>query len=223
MGNAADLLILEDHPLVAKITREVVFSCSAEVSIHICGSLSELNSQAELEPKAVILDLGLPDATGLTALDVVTKRFPDAFLLVFTADESLATCSEVLEAGYELVGKRAQPSVLFERVAQLLQDAGLLSDEHNPLQVLGEKNQYQSEIIARGGSKPLTNKQVLIMECCSSGLSAKETARALGMSLDTVRKHMTEIFSRLGAKNNAQAVELYFQAKKDAELRSNSV
>jgi DNA-binding CsgD family transcriptional regulator len=56
------------------------------------------------------------------------------------------------------------------------------------------------------------------MRKTAEGLSAKEVAREMDISPDTVRGHIKEIFLRLGAKNKGQAVDIFIRAERKARL-----
>ncbi len=213
-----DIAIIEDHPLVARITREVVLACAPEIRIKEFRTLGEF-TKFDGGFKAILTDLRLPDAKAEDVLDFLSRSHANLPVLVNTGNEDPSIEQVVKSKGYFWVTKRERPHTLFVRVMRLLEAAGLMGDNHNTLDLIETRNQYQSRVIARGAEKPLTLKQVEIMECCSDGLSAKETARELGISLETVRAHMTDIFQRLGAKNAAEAVKIYCAAKRDAELR----
>ncbi len=222
VSKGPDIAVLEDHPLVAKIIREVVEACGPQLTIQIFGKLQEFEEQGG-QPSAILTDLMLPDAEGLDTITRIRRVCPDASILVNTAVDSQSLLDALVKLEIPWVHKRAPSMELFNAVTGLLRSAGLIDREHDPLEKLQNRNSFQSEIIAPGADKPLTIKQVQVMECCAKGLSAKETARILGMSLDTVRAHMTDIFHRLNAKNVAQAVDLFNRAKREAQLRSTDV
>lgn len=218
-SNSADVVILEDHPLVAKIIREVVEACGPQLGIKVFARLEELECLG-YQPAAVLTDLMLPDSEGLQTIERILKACPNSSILVNTAVDSPSLVNALDNDNIPWVHKRAPSLELFAAVTNWLKSAGLLEADCDPLGKLQSRNAFQSEIIAPGADKPLTLKQVQIMECCAKGLSAKETARILGLSLDTVRSHMTDIFHRLNAKNVAQAVDMFNRAKREAELRS---
>lgn len=211
--------VIEDHPLVAKITREVVLACAPDVNVLLFASLKDLE-MASVNVSAVLTDLALPDGEGMAVIGKVKDLCPDVPILVCTATDSKAILNALDQQGLSWVHKRAPSEELFAKVVCWLQSAGLVGKASDVLAKLSKRNAHQSEIIAPRGDKPLTIKQVQIMECSAKGLSAKETARVLGLSLDTVRAHMTDIFYRLGARNVAQAVDIFNRAKRDASLRS---
>lgn len=103
---------------------------------------------------------------------------------------------------------------LYRSTAMLFQDVGLGIPATKGNGGQRTVNEFQTNISIGLESKPLTHRQVEIMELMTQGLSAKETAKLLDISPETVRGHLKDIFIRLNVKNIAQASEVYGKAKR---------
>lgn len=210
--------IIEDHPLLAGITREVVQGLLPECNVLIFNSLHQL-LESKPEVAFLIIDLHLEDAGEDEVLSSIRERYPDTPGLVYTSQSSAEKLAE--NFGYTFLDKRSDSATFFDTLARAFEASDMVvSIEPKGEEISDKRYSHQSNIIAPGASKPLTHKQVEVMECCCRGLSAKETARELDLGVETVRAHMSEIFLRLQVKNAPQAVEVYTKAKRLAAVKS---
>ena len=210
--------ILEDHPLLAGITRELIEGILNDCQVLIFPSLAQLiNSEASIS--YLVIDLHLEDADEKGLLNRLKELYPDIPGIVYTSQSDAREMAE--EYGYTFLDKRSDSGTFFDTLARTLESAGLtVALEPVNEQPNDKRYSHQSSIIAPGANKPLTLKQVEVMECCCKGLSAKETARELNLGVETIRAHMSEIFLRLQVKNAPQAVEVYTKAKRLAAMKS---
>lgn len=218
MGSQTDkptILIAEDHPMISIMLADMIEQLIAESDIIVVDNLAKARA-VKAEPDVVIADLDLPDSKGLATINSFAVLWPDCPKLICSGvlDKSLAREAEL--AGYFFVNKASTYPELLRALQVLLVQAGVLADTPPN----GEKsvNEFHSNIYAPGSDKPLTWKQVEIMRKTAEGLSAKEVAREMDISPDTVRGHIKEIFLRLGAKNKGQAVEIFIRAERKARL-----
>lgn len=185
-----------------------------EARIEVASSFQEAANYSE--PALVVLDLNLTDTQGVDTIDRFKSQFPDSYLLICSGEIDQHTRQSVEERQLTFVNKTSAYPVLYQAMEAALRQSGLLSDRSRSSKM--QHSEHHSNIYAPGSDKPLTLKQVDIMRRTAEGLSAKEVARDLGISPDTVRGHMKEIFIRLGAKNKGQAVDIFVKAERQAKL-----
>ena len=218
MGSQTDkptILIAEDHPMISIMLADMIEQLITHSEIIVVDTLEKAREIKAL-PNVVIADLDLPDSKGLSTINAFATLFPDCPKLICSGvlDKNLAREAEA--AGYFFVNKASTYPELLRALQVLLVQAGVIEEVPRN----GEKtaNEFHSNIYAPGSDKPLTWKQVEIMRKTAEGLSAKEVAREMDISPDTVRGHIKEIFLRLGAKNKGQAVEIFIRAERKARL-----
>lgn len=209
------ILIAEDHPMISIMLSDMVSQFVAQSEIIVVESI-EKAKKVQTPPHLVIADLDLPDSKGVNTLNAFANLFPECPKLICSGarDENLA--EEAERAGCHFVNKASSYPELLRAIQHLLVKAGLL--QSTPESVERTTNGFHSNVYAPGSDKPLTLKQVEIMRKTAEGLSAKEVAREMDISPDTVRGHIKEIFLRLGAKNKGQAVEIFVRAERQARL-----
>ena len=209
------ILIVEDHPMISIMLADMIEQLLVNSEIIVVDSAEKARA-ANATPNVLIADLDLPDSKGVNTINTFAVLFPDCPKLICSGvlDKDLAR--EADRAGYLYVNKASSYPELLRALQLLLVEAGILSNTlRNPEKAT---NEYHSNIYAPGSDKPLTWKQVEIMRKTAEGLSAKEVAREMDISPDTVRGHIKEIFLRLGAKNKGQAVEIFIRAERKARL-----
>jgi len=218
MGSQTDkptILIAEDHPMISIMLADMIEQLITHSEIIVVDTLEKARAVKAL-PNVVIADLDLPDSKGLGTINAFATLFPGCPKLICSGvlDKNLAREAEV--AGYFFVNKASSYPELLRALQVLLVQAGVIEEE--PRNAEKTANEFHSNIYAPGSDKPLTWKQVEIMRKTAEGLSAKEVAREMDISPDTVRGHIKEIFLRLGAKNKGQAVEIFIRAERKARL-----
>lgn len=95
------ILIVEDHPLFAGMLVRAVRQLAPEANVRCCGSLSEALSD-QSAPHLVLLDMRLPDNSGLGAVARVRRAFADARVVLMTGDEEIGV-AEAMSAGADAV------------------------------------------------------------------------------------------------------------------------
>lgn len=219
MSNHNSILICEDHPMISIMLSDMITELLGDqVDIQVAGSLSAVRELA-INPSLILLDLNLPDSDGLDTISAFQTLFPAQPKMICsgTLDESVAKVADM--AGFRMINKASPYPQLLAALEGVLIEAELLSGHSPQLEKSAQQgNEFHSNIYAPGSNKPLTIKQVEIMKLTAEGKSAKEVARDLGISPDTVRGHMKEIFIRLGAKNKGQAVDVFIRAERKARL-----
>jgi len=218
MGSLTDkptILIAEDHPMISIMLADMIDQLVTHSEIIVVESMEKARA-IRAEPDLVIADLDLPDSKGVNTINTFAVLFPQCPKLICSGvlDKNLAREAE--RAGYFYVNKASTYPELLRALQNLLIQAGVLDDV--PKGAEKAANEYHSNIYAPGSDKPLTWKQVEIMRKTAEGLSAKEVAREMDISPDTVRGHIKEIFLRLGAKNKGQAVDIFIRAERKARL-----
>lgn len=216
LPNAATILLADDHSIVRAGLREALESQSGWT---ICGEASNgrdaLRLAKELVPDVMILDISMPDLSGVIVARDVRKLKTHTELLIFTMHDSEQLVREVLSAGARgFVLKSASTDHIIAAVASLLNhkpyfcpgitDAvlrGYLSPDGHGL----------GEVIE--GSETLTTRELLIVQLLAESRSNKVIASMLDISVKTVESHRGNIMRKLGAHSLADIVRYAIRNK----------
>ncbi len=214
MTSAARVLIIEDHPMFAASICDVVSLVAPGTEIRRMESLAGFEeTYCAYLPDLVIADLNLTDSSGFDtvyALRAVDEHLP---LIVATADEDfLAQTADDPASNLWRLDKNSDFQVFVEQIADVMIAVGLsptwrMQSSLESAAVSGLKGVNHLTVI--GGTPELTPAQKTLMELVTMGLSNKEIGKRLDLSPDTVKHHLTEVFSRFNASSRTQAATIY--------------
>ena len=191
------LLLIDDHPLVrAGIAAEIASVPGFEVAWQ-AGSLAEGVRIFEAEsPDVTLLDVVLPDGSGLDALRSMLLLRPTATILMLTGsmrERDRRRAREEGAAGY--LGKTLSGEELAGALARILRGEAAFADMEPP-----------------SISHPLLSRRELeTLRCVRQGMSNREIGAELGISERTARAHVESIMNKLNASDRAQAVARGFE------------
>jgi DNA-binding NarL/FixJ family response regulator len=212
------ILVLEDHPLISMVIEDVCKDMAPQAQIHVVTSLAQAREHLFEKPELIIFDLVLADSTGQDTIDWIDSMFPKVCGLIYTGFVNEIIRIRAEQCSYLVLEKTCSQSALAHEIEAVLFKSGILqgnSSDSIPT------NEHQSNIAAYPGAKPLTLRQVEIMRMTAEGLSAKMVAQSMGLSPETVRGHIREIFRRLEVSNKAQAVNVFLKAERSVKMKLN--
>lgn len=212
------ILVLEDHPLISMVIADVCKDMVPHAQLTVVTSLLQAREHVFERPDLIIFDLTLTDSRGKETIDWLDSMFPNVSGLIYTGFVSDDIHARAVQSGYSIIDKACAQSILAKEIEAALFRSGILnrsSAETAPA------NEHQSNIVAYPGAKPLTWRQVEIMRMTAEGLSAKMVAQRIGLSPETVRGHIREIFKRLEVSNKAQAVNVFLKAERSVKMKLN--
>ena len=191
------ILLADDHPL----TRSGLATwLEAEEGIELVGQTADGESAwtmlLETQPDLALLDIEMPNGSGIEIAERIMKRKLPTNVLMLTAYSAQQYVMASVRAGAKGFILKSAP---FDQLRQAIADTSrgifyldpsvsLVSDEA-PAEELSERE-----------------KEVLILT--AQGLPSSETARLLSITKRTVAAHLTSIYAKLGAKNKTEAILL---------------
>jgi two-component system nitrate/nitrite response regulator NarL len=202
------LLLVEDHAsfrqtLARVFDQEPDFEVVAQV-----GSLSEARRVMEgREVDLGIIDLSLPDGEGVELIEDLREANPLFAALVLTASLDREDHARAVEAGAGgVLHKSADVDEILDATRRLVAGETLFSSEElvELLRLAGQSREEERE--ARANIEQLTPREMEVLKALGKGMSNKEIAQSLHMSVDTERTHMMNILSKLGVHSRLQAL-----------------
>ena len=192
------VLCVDDHPLLregiaAIINSQADMSLVAEAST---GAESILKFREHL-PDITLMDLRLPDMSGIDSLIAIRTEFPQARIIMLTTFEGDVEIHRALEAGaraYML--KNTPPRDLVEAVRQV--HAG---KKRIPTEIATHLAEHFSD-------EALTVREVDVLQHIAGGNRNRDIAEKLFISEETVKVHIKHIMEKLGANDRTQAVAI---------------
>ncbi|HLZ59564.1 MAG TPA: response regulator transcription factor [Ktedonosporobacter sp.] len=200
------LLIIDDHEMVREGLKAILM---AEPDFSIVGDAANAAQALELverlQPDILLLDVRLPDASGVEVCRTVTERFPKTAVIIlttFTDDELVAQCVQAGARGY--IVKDIERFDLKRSIRAVARGEGAI-DSKAAVAVLAQLRR-SPQINHESSPEPLSSQQLVILRLVAQGLSSREIATQLYLSENTVKSYVQEILHRLGVKNRTEAV-----------------
>ncbi|MBI5949504.1 MAG: response regulator transcription factor [Chloroflexi bacterium] len=214
---SADLrvLVVDDHPLfregvVATLTREPGFEVVGEAE-----TIAEALVRVRLtRPDVVLLDVALPDGSGIEAVAPILAELPATRIAVLTSSDDSDTVLAALRAGaagYLLKGTGSTELIAAlraicrgESYTSPKAASRLLAEAAHPHPVPGDD---------------LSPRERTVLEMLGQGLTNREIAQKLYLSEKTVKRHVTVVMQKLGVRNRVEAALLASRSRRPGQPR----
>ncbi len=211
------VLIVDDSTLVREGLRAVLASQPGERKITVVGEAATVATGVDaaltLAPDVVLMDIRLPDGSGLEACRQILSRAPDRRVLVLTSVVDDQLVLQAIRAG-------AHGYLLKEIDSRGLVNA--LIDVSEGKSILDPAVTARVMQLARAGDggadalSSLSPQERRIVALIAEGCTNKEAAQKLGLSEKTVKNYLSTVFEKLHVSSRAQAAALYAQNQKPA-------
>lgn len=192
------ILSVDDHDLVRKGIAAIL---ATEDEIRLVGEASNAAEAIQLHrqhrPDVTLMDLRLPDVSGIEATRQIRSEFPSARIIALTSYDGDQDIYRALEAGVR--GYLLKDMVHTEIVRAIRIVHG--GKRYIPQEVSGQLSGFFPEVA-------LTAREVDVLNLVARGLGNKEVGDVLGTASGTVKAHMQNILGKLGAKDRTHAVTI---------------
>ncbi len=192
-----NLLIIDDHQLVAEGLKSLLESIDASIkTAHVKDAVDALDYlKANKNPDLILLDINLPGINGFSLMQKFQEMNIWSPVLIISATESPTTAQLAIDSGaLGFISKSCNSTALISAVQTVLK-----GDIYNPTRVSNTQVPH------------ITKRQKEILYLLSQGLLNKQIANELGISSNTVKAHLYEIFRQLNVNNRTAAVKTAFQ------------
>lgn len=203
--NRRKVLVVEDHPLFVQAIGEIVSRIDPTAEVQGTHTLADALVWLQRgSPDLVLLDLNLPDVTGLDGVAALRGRLPEVPIVVISAMDDPGLQHGLERSGiHRFISKSAKPAVIIESIREVFLAAGSARPEALPLAPEASRREA------------LSQRQFEVLQEMATGKSNKEIARSLDIAVDTVRTHVVEILARLGVRNRTEAVMVFYSGQYD--------
>jgi DNA-binding NarL/FixJ family response regulator len=204
--------IVEDNHDI-RLALEQIIELSADYQLlGSCTSGEEaLMRLPILKPRVILMDIGLGGISGIEVVRELKPQYPDMLFMMCTIYDEDEKIFEALSAGANgYILKKTSPAKLLEGISELLDGGAPMTSQIARKVVAAFQNKPATTNTAEAELATLSAREKEILEHLSKGLLYKEIADALGISSETVRKHVYHIYEKLHVSNRVEAVNKFF-------------
>ena len=195
------ILLADDHAVLRDGLRALLEALDLEIVGETGDGREAVRMALETNPDVVVIDIGMPGLNGIDATRAILHERPDVRVVVLTVHAEDMYVVEALQGGargYVLKTQCAED--LVRAVHEVMQGAIYLSPGVSSTLV---------EAVLAGSSlphDPLTPREREVLQLVAEGMSTKEVAAAMGVSVKTAETHRSRMMSKLGIHNTAGLV-----------------
>lgn len=194
------VMIVDDHAMVAESLRRVVDDEPDMCTVRTAYGAREAEATtADVAPDVVLIDLCLPDGDGLAVGRVLRRSCPEAALVLLTDEPAPPSLAAAFDAGFR---GHLDKSASVDRLVQAIRQAAAGEFVLAPAA-------FAQLVPGRAGTtsdQRLTGRELEVLRLVAEGLTNKDIAARLVVSLNTVRKHVQSVLTKIDAHSKLEAV-----------------
>ena len=189
---------VDDHPLLHEGVATIIRNQKDMLLVAEAANGREAIQQfREHKPDVTLMDLRLPDMSGIEAMIAIRSEFPEARVIILTTFAGDVEIQRALEAGARAyVLKSMPPKDIVEAIRQV--HAG---KKRIPPEIAAHLAEHYSD-------ETLTEREIEVLKEVASGNRNRDIAEKLFIAEETVKVHVKHIMDKLGASDRTQAVAI---------------
>lgn len=197
-GSPIRILLVDDHPLLRDgVAGLIADQPDMELVGEASTGLEAIGQFRKHRPGVTLLDLQMPEMNGIEAMLAIREEFPDARIIVLTTYTGDAQILRALKAG-------AQAYLLKSALRRELLDT--IRDVHKGQRRIPPEIAVQ--LAEHAADDPLTPREIEVLRLIAAGKANKLVASDLSITEETVKGHVKNILSKLGASDRTHAVTI---------------
>lgn len=208
------IIVVEDD---ARLRTYAIGALAGADDIELVGDAANLAAGlplVSLKPDLALLDLGLPDGSGVTMIEAIREHVPGCRVLVFTVFEDRASVLGTLKAGADgYILKDTSAEALLAHVRATLAGETPISARAASHLLSLVRDEPATPEAAEPDAPHLSPRERELLEYLARGVSRKEAARLMNLSPYTVAEYVQGIYRKLQVKSRGEAVFEAIQAK----------
>lgn len=207
------ILLADDHPLLRQALRNTLEKqTDFEVIAEANDGEETVKLALELNPDILILDISMPKLNGLEATRKIKEQNPKIVVLALTVHNDNEHVLGMLEAGAAgYLTKTVSGSEVVHAIRAIIAGETVLSPSVSQ-QIFRYAFQHISKPLSLDTGNKLTARELEMLRLVARGVSNKDIAQRLNLSLNSVKSYLTAIFLKLNVSSRTEAVVASFKA-----------
>lgn len=206
-GAIRQALVIEDTPAFQELIREAISELGVEWQAHCVPTGAEAQALIDCQgfgPELILVDLGLPDMSGIDVIRSAHRRLPETPIMVISMIASNDSVIKAIQAGAKgYVQKGDSTLSITQAMSRVLEGDYPISPS---------LAQYLFKLVAQGSpdlvevESPLTEKEMMVLKLLGQGYTYAEVATELHNSISTIQHHVKNIYLKLEVHSRARAI-----------------
>ncbi|MDR1428079.1 MAG: response regulator transcription factor [Bifidobacteriaceae bacterium] len=208
-----NVMIVDDHEVVRRGIAEVVDRSDGMQVVAEAGSVAEALRRAVLvNPQIILVDLRLPDGTGIDLMNQLREVVPQVRPVVLTSFDDDDALASALEAGAAAFLLKSVRGAEIAEVIRAVASGRTLLDERTLTRRRADHDDPTAD---------LTPSEHRVLKLIGEGLSNREIAERLGVAEKTVKNHVTSLLAKMGLQRRTQ-VAAWVAARRSSGWRTDA-
>jgi len=201
------ILLAEDHVVVREGTRELI---QHEEDMEVVGEAGDGEEAVEIalrtKPDVIIMDITMPTMNGIEATKLIKAKLPVTAILILTAYDNDQYVSALLEAGAagyllkNIKGRELIDAIRAVHAGESVLHPKIARKVLNRFAISGLKPEGET------GADLLSEREMEVLKYAAKGLSNRDIAEQLFLSIRTVQAHLGNIFNKLDVGSRTEAI-----------------
>ena len=209
MVSKKNIIIIDDHPLFREGIKAIISHDACFEVVGEAGNGSEgLRLAKKIKPDLVIIDLSLPDKSGIDLTKEIRNHLPETKVMIVSMHSKIQYIAESFQAGAAgYVVKESASERLLEGL-KIVSKGEYFLDSSISLQVVKKlvEAPVKGAKITDAAYSALTPREQEVMRLLAEGVSKKEIAQMLFISIKTVENHRTNIMKKIGFHSTMELI-----------------
>ena len=202
--------IVEDRAGICEELRQLIDETQDLACCCVCRNPdSALQRLPAARPDVILMDIEMPNGSGIRCTAQMKRLLPTAQILMFTVHDDPDTIIEALEAGASGYLLKSAPGQEIVAAIRDVQNQGAPMSREVARKLIHSFHRPIAQPVE--GDEPLSPREQEILELLGDGLLYKEISDRLSIKLDTVGTHIKNIYRKLHVRSRTEAVMKYFR------------
>lgn len=202
-----NICIVEDDMIIGNAVKTFLSSKSDVNVLGYYGGIEEIRQQhkkSNLKPDILLLDIVLPGLSGIAGIKLLKELWPDVDIIMFSVmDDGESIFKSLCDGAVGYITKDFSMEDIYLAVRDVSEGKGIMSPSI-------ARKVAEHFHIKRKLENDLTPREMDIVHGMTEGLSYKLLASKLGISIDTVRKHIKNIYRKLQINSKGQLISKFY-------------